>query len=144
MEGIKYERREEWVKGKLLAVRDSAMKGRNTGSYLGTEIVGRKLWKRYLKDKLFARGNGKYWCDGSGFYFLRYLTSTPIYIPFGKVIEIQLGTKHAGRWAMGNLIVKIIWRKDNLILSSGFLVSRNKEYAPVFKTELERRIQKRG
>ena len=120
------------------------MNGEKKGLYLGTEIVGRKVWKRYLKDKLFARGNGKYWFDDSGFYFLRYLTSTPICIPFRDVLEIQLGTKHAGRWAMGNLIVKIIWKKDDLILSSGFLVSGNKEDAPAFKDELERRIQKRG
>jgi hypothetical protein len=118
------------------------MKGNNTGLYLGTEIVGRKVWKRYLKDKLFARGNGKYWFDDSGFYFLRYLTSTPICIPFRDVLEIQLGTKHAGRWAMGNLIVKIIWEKDNLILSSGFLVSKKREDAPLLKAELEKKIQK--
>ena len=118
------------------------MRGRNTGLYLGTEIVGRKLWKRYLKDKLFARGNGKYWFDGGGFYFLRYLTSTPIYIPFSQVMEIQLGTKHAGRWAMGNLIVKIIWRKDSLILSSGFLVSKKREYARALKAELDDIIHK--
>ncbi len=117
---------------------------RKKGLYLDTEIVGKKWWKRYLKDKLFARGNGKYWFGDNGFYFLRYLTSTPIYIPFSEVIEIQLGTKHAGRWAMGNLIVKILWRKDDLVLSSEFLVSKNKEDAPVFKAELERRIQKRG
>ena len=132
------------MKTKLLEMMDSAMNGGKKGLYLGTEIIGKKWWKRYLKDKLFARGNGKYWFDDNGFSFLRYLTSTPIYIPFSEVIEIQLGTKHVGRWAMGNLIVKILWRKDDLVLSSGFLVSKNKEDAPVFKAELERRIQKRG
>ncbi len=118
------------------------MKGKGTGLYLGSEIVGRKLWKRYLKDKLFARGNGKYWFDSSGFSFLRYLTSTPIYIPFSEVIEIQLGTKHAGRWVMGRLIVKVIWRKDNVILSSGFLVSKAREDARALKAELEKIIHK--
>ncbi|NIS59163.1 MAG: hypothetical protein GTO13_00160 [Proteobacteria bacterium] len=120
------------------------MWGKNTGLYLGTEIVGRKVWKRYLKDKLFARGNGKYWFDGTGFYFLRYLTSRPIHIPFSDIIQIQLGTKHAGRWAMGNLIVKIIWRKDTLTLSSGFLVSKKRESVKAFKAELEKIIHKTG
>jgi hypothetical protein len=129
-------------KSKLLTVGIPAMRGKHAGLYLGTEIVGRKFWKRYLRDKLFARGNGRYWFDGSGFYFLRYLTSTPIYIPFSGVIEIQLGTKHAGRWAMGNLIVKIIWGKDNLILSSGFLVSKKSEDARALKVELEEIIHK--
>jgi hypothetical protein len=128
------------IKGKLLALRNSTVRGENSGLYLGTEIVGRKLWKRYLKDKLFARGNGKYWFDGSGFYFLRYLTTTPIYIPFREIIQIQLGTKHAGRWALGNLIVKIMWRKDNLTLSSGFLVSKKRKDVKAFKAELEKII----
>ena len=112
---------------------DSAMNGGKKGLYLGTEIIGKKWWKRYLKDKLFARGNGKYWFDDNGFSFLRYLTSTPIYIPFSEVIEIQLGTKHVGRWAMGNLIVKILWRKDDLVLSSGFLYQRIKKMLPYLK-----------
>ena len=118
------------------------MNKRNKGLYLGTEIVGRRWWKRYLKDKLFARGNGVYWLGDDGFYFLRYLTRRPIVIPFSDVLEIELGTKHAGRWAMGNLIVKIIWKKDGLILSSGFLVSKKREDARVLKAELEKRIHK--
>jgi hypothetical protein len=120
------------------------MNEKKKGLYLGTKIVGRRWWKRYLRDKLFARGNGKYWFEENGFYFLKYLTRTPIFIPFGDIIEITLGTRHAGRWAMGNLIVKIIWKKDDLVLSSGFLVSRHREDAPLFKAELERRIQKRS
>lgn len=118
------------------------MNKRNKGLYLGTEIVGRRWWKRYLKDKLFARGNGVYWLGDDGFYFLRYLTRRPIFIPFSDVLEIELGTKHAGRWAMGNLIVKIIWKKDGLILSSGFLVSKKREDARILKAELEKRIHK--
>ena len=118
------------------------MNKRNKGLYLGTEIVGRRWWKRYLKDKLFARGNGVYWFGDDGFYFLRYLTRRPIVIPFSDVLEIELGTKHAGRWAMGNLIVKIIWKKIGLILSSGFLVSKKREDARILKAELEKRIHK--
>jgi hypothetical protein len=73
---------------------------------------------------------------------LRYLTRRPILIPFSDVLGIELGTKHAGRWAMGNLIVKIIWRKHGLILSSGFLVSKKREDARVLRAELEKRIHK--
>jgi hypothetical protein len=114
------------------------------GLYLGTEVVGKRWFKRYLKDKLFARGNGVYWFGDDGFYFLRYLTRGPICIAFSDVMGIELGTKHAGRWTMGNLIVKIIWRKDELTLSSGFLVSRKGEDAGVLRAELERRIHEEG
>jgi len=105
------------------------MEERKKGLYLGTEVVGKRWFKRYLKDKLFVRGNGPYWFGDVGFYLLRYLTRGPICIPFSD-----------GRWAMGNLIVKIIWRKDELTLSSGFLVSRKGEDARVLRAELESKI----
>lgn len=35
--------------------------------------------------------------------------------------EVKLGTWHAGKWAYGNFIVKILWKKDDLGLSSCFL-----------------------
>jgi len=93
------------------------------GLYLGTEI-DEKWWKRYKKDKLFARANGQYWYDDQGFYFHRFLTKEPIFIPWGSVTEIKLGKSHAGRWFMRMFVLKIRWRKDDLKLSSGFLVSR--------------------
>ena len=71
---------------------------------------------------------------------MRYLIREPICILFSDVIGIESGTKHTGRWAMGNLIVKIIWRKDELTLNSGFLVSRKPEDARVLRAELERKI----
>jgi hypothetical protein len=73
------------------------------------------------------RGNGTYWYDDTGFYFLRYLTKSPIFIPFHSITEIKLGTWHSGRWAFGNLIIKFIWKKRNLVLSFGFIVSDNRK-----------------
>ena len=99
---------------------------KSVGLYFGTEI-NEKWWKRYTKDKLFMRGNGTYWYDDTGFYFLRYLTKSPIFIPFHAITEIKLGTWHSGRWAFGNLIIKLVWKKGDLILSSGFIVSDNRK-----------------
>ena len=45
---------------------------------------------------------------------------------------------------MGNLIVKILWTKAGLKLSSGFLVSKYKTDAMNLKAELENKIKKRG
>lgn len=112
---------------------------RGIGLYLGTEI-DEKWWRRYMKDKLFARGNGEYWFDDEGFYFRRYLTKKVIFIPFNSVLEIKLGTFHAGRWCLGNLILKIVWRKEELRLSSGFLISKYKRDAIDLKAELENKI----
>lgn len=109
------------------------------GSYLGTEIE-EKWWKRYMKHRLFARGNGEYWVGTEGFYFRRHLTREPILIPFGDILEIKLGNWHAGRWCMGKCILKIVWRKDGRLLSSGFLVSKDEAEVLNLKAELERNI----
>lgn len=99
---------------------------KNKGLYLGTEI-DEKWWKRYTKGGLFMRGNGEYWYDDKGFYFLRYLTQEPIFISYGDILEIKLGKWHAGKWCLGNTVLKIIWKKDDLHLNSGFIVSNGKE-----------------
>ena len=109
------------------------------GLYLGTEI-NEKWWRRYAKAGFLARGNGEYWLDEKGFYFLRYLTREPIFIPFDSMVGTKLGTWHSGKWAFGNLILKIIWKKDDSRLSSGFLVSKNKEETAKLKESLEEKI----
>ncbi len=106
---------------------------------MGTEIDG-KWWKRYRKDKLLMRGNGEYWCDGQGFYFRRYLTTEPIFIPFRAIRTVKLGAWHSGRWAFGQLILKIIWEKENLCLSSGFIISKDLEATRNLKDFLEQNI----
>ena len=109
---------------------------RKKGIYLGTEI-NEKCWKRYTKDKLFMRGNGTYWYDTKGFYFHRYLTRDPIFIPFHAITDITLGTWHSGRWAYGNYIMKLVWEKDNVVLSSGFVVAKNRDETNKLKVLLE-------
>ncbi|NIP43143.1 MAG: hypothetical protein GWO41_02780 [candidate division Zixibacteria bacterium] len=95
------------------------------GAYLGTEI-NEVWWKRYKKDKMFARGNGKFWFDEMGIYFHRYLTRQPLYIPFNQMRAFKIGQWHAGRWAMHIPILKIIWYKDNQKLSSGFALTKKR------------------
>lgn len=102
------------------------------GHYLGTEIDG-KWWKRYRRDGFFARGNGKYWYDDEAFYFLRYLTRKPLSIPLAQVSEINTGKSHAGRWCMGRSVVKILWVRDGVRLSSGFVVAREEEMLALVK-----------
>ena len=96
------------------------------GQYFGTEI-NEIWWKRYMKDKLFARGTGEYWYDSNAFNFRRYLTKTPIVLRFENIIELKTGCWHAGRWSGRRPIVKFIWEKDGMRLSSGFLLSRQSE-----------------
>ena len=96
------------------------------GQYFGTEI-NEIWWKRYMKDKLFARGTGEYWYDRNAFNFRRYLTKTPIILRFENIIELKTGYWHAGRWGGGRPIIKFIREKDGMRLGSGFLLSRHSE-----------------
>ncbi len=111
---------------------------RRKGHYLGTEI-DEKWWKRYKKDKFFARGNGEYWIDETALYFRRYLTKDPVVIPFAKIIEVKIGESHAGRWLLGPRVLKLIWEKDGMKLSSGFIISRNQQETEAIMADLKRR-----
>ena len=62
---------------------------KNKRHYFGTEIDG-KWWKRYTKNKLFARGAGEYWYDDNSFNFRRYLTQTPRVFHYQDIVESRL------------------------------------------------------
>ena len=109
------------------------------GNYLGT-VIDEKWWKRYKKDKLFARGNGKYWYDRTAFYFLRYLTKQPIQIPLNKIVGFEIGKSHAGRWLFRQIVMKIQWQKDGMSLSSGFIVARDRQETEMVMAALKRLI----
>jgi hypothetical protein len=115
-------------------------KMKKKGHYFGTEING-KWWKRYRKDKMCARGSGEYWYDGRSFHFRRYLPKAPLVFDFGNLEGIKRGNWHAGQWSGGGTIVKLLWEKDGLRLSSGFLLSRNRLDTENIITEMEGLIQ---
>lgn len=94
------------------------------GHYLGTEI-DEKWWRRDTRDGLLARGLGRYWIGEGGFFFHRHLTTSPIVILLADLCEVKVGRWHAGRWAGGAPVVKLVWMKGDLRLSSGFVVSRD-------------------
>ena len=112
---------------------------KRVGAYLGTEI-DEIWWKRYRKDGFFARGNGEYWFEDEDLYFRRYLTKKPIIIPYSRIETLQLGKWHAGQWRMGKPILKILWLKDGLRLSSGFVLSRSLDETLNLKADLENRV----
>lgn len=93
-----------------------------TGKYFGTEI-DEKWWKRFKKNKMLARGNGTFTYDENSISFLRLLTNNPIVIDFEQIIALKLGKWHAGQWGAGKHIIKILWKKENQLLSSGFSIS---------------------
>jgi len=110
---------------------------KKSGYYFGTEI-DRKWWKRYKKEGFFSRGNGKYDYDEKAFYFYKYPSDKPIIIPLRKISEFEIGKWHAGKWGMGMPVLKIIWESDDLLLSSGFLLSKNRSDIENIISDLKR------
>ncbi|GEM_PF-681779 len=109
------------------------------GHYLGTEI-DEKWWRRYSRDGLLARGIGDFWVNALALFFRRYLTETPIVISFSDVLDVKLGKWHSGRWAGGAPVVKVVWKKADTLLSSGFVFSRDIREAEVLVQDIRSRL----
>lgn len=85
-----------------------------------------------MRDGFFSRGSGEFWIDDQALYFRRYLTRKPLVIYFADVTGIKTGKWHSGKWAGGALLVKLVWKKSGVVLSSGFILSRdNQEVARI-------------
>ena len=107
-----------------------------TGLYMGTEI-DKKWWKRYKEDGFFARGNGQYSYDDTAFYFYKYPKDKPIAIPLESIVDFEIGKWHAGKWGAGLPVLKIIWKNDSYLLSSGFILSKSRDEIARIISELE-------
>ncbi|TVQ75330.1 MAG: hypothetical protein EA363_00670 [Balneolaceae bacterium] len=100
-----------------------------------------KWWRRYSSDGLLARGIGEFWIDDTALIFRRYLTKIPIVISFSDVLDVKVGKWHSGRWAGGAPVVKIVWKKADKHLNSGFVFSRDARDTDVLVQEIRSRMQ---
>lgn len=100
------------------------------GKYYGTEI-NEKWWRRYTKDKMLARGNGTFSYSQDTITFLRKLTDAPIEISF------KTGKWHSGQWGAGRKIIKVIWKKNSQLLSSGFSIAKSNDEIEKIISELK-------
>ncbi len=116
----------------------SSLVNKRDGHYLGTE-VDEKWWKRYMGNKLLARGNGEYWIEQDAFCFHRLFTRSDIRIRFEDMMDVKIGRWHSGRWYSGWPIVTIIWMKDGKRLSSGFDIIENRDFALSLVNDLKER-----
>ena len=109
---------------------------RHSGSCLGTE-PDERWWKRYKQGGFFARGNGEYWFGEETLCFRRYLTKKPLRIPYAAIERVELGMTHAGKWLLGQPIVKIIWLSNDHVLSSGIAIPGGKQESERFVQQLK-------
>lgn len=114
--------------------------GSRRGHYLGTE-VDERWWRRYAEGGFLARGMGTWWLDDAAFRFHRKLTGAPLAIAFADVLEVRLGRWHAGKWAGGAPVVKVVWAKDSVRLSAGFVVGRDLREAEALAREIRSRVR---
>lgn len=109
-----------------------------TGKYFGTEING-KWWRRSTKNKMLARGNGKFSYDDVSIFFLRTLTKIPITIDLAHITGFSTGTWHGGQWGGGKTIIKVLWRDGKYELSSGFYIATGEMDVDDLLIELQQR-----
>ncbi len=107
------------------ANRAGALLETEKGYYYGTEVDG-SWWKRYWRDGWLSRGNAVVWVASDGVYFRRYFSKRVMRIPAASIVGITIGSKHAGRW-FGAVTLKVQWRMDDKLLSSGFVVAKTEE-----------------
>ncbi|HHX43304.1 MAG TPA: hypothetical protein GX714_04865 [Chloroflexi bacterium] len=110
---------------------------RRRGYYFGTVVNG-AWWRRAYGDALFARGSGELWYDDEALFFRRYLTPTPLVIPFEQVTGLSIGRWHAGRWGLGRPVIKVHWRRGAQDLSSGFAVAGGADQTPLLRELAQR------
>ncbi len=113
-----------------------------SGYYYGTEI-DEKWWKRCKESTFFMRGNGEYWIDKKGINFRRFMTQKPLFIPFSKIENMKSGWFHAGKAGIGKTVIKIIWKNNHKLLSSGFNFGTGSE-VEAFVQKIQRHIDERG
>jgi len=114
--------------------------GPRRGHYLGTE-VDERWWRRYAQEGFLARGTGTWWLDDEAFRFHRTLTRAPLAIAFADVLEVKLGRWHAGRWAGGAPVVKLVWARDGARLGSGFVIGRDPREAEALARAILSRVR---
>jgi len=96
------------------------------GQYLGTRI-GHKWWRRYSKGGFFTRGIGEYWIKDGSLYFQHHNKQKPIALPLGSIVEIKL-CPCSKRIQIGRIpIIKLVWKKNDTWLTSGFALSGSME-----------------
>lgn len=90
------------------------------GRYLGTRIE-HKWWRRYKEAGFINRGKGEYWIKDGALFFQRHASQEPISLPLRNLAEIKV-CPCRGR-SGGIPIIKLVWEKDGLWLSSGFVLT---------------------
>lgn len=67
------------------------------------------------------------------------MTKTVLTIPFSAIEGIESGRWHAGKWT-GVEIMKVVWKKDDTVLVSGFSLAKRKEDAQPYIDMIRKRI----
>ncbi len=95
------------------------------GYYYGT-TKGRSWWRRYTKDGWLARGNSEIWVDEKGFRFRRYMMKEIKEIPCDRIVQVETGRWHAGKFT-GAPVIKVIWNIGEIEVVSGFSIAMDKK-----------------
>jgi len=92
--------------------------------YLGTRIA-HKWWRRYCQGGFFIHGIGEYWIKDGSLFFKHRTRQEPISLPIRDIVGIILCSRKRRIWGDVVPVIKLVWRKDNVWLSSDFAFPGN-------------------
>ncbi len=95
---------------------------RRRGVYVGTLRLEKPWYARTMRHRSFpVKGEGEYWYDYKGFYFVGKENDRGLVIPSGTIIRVDVGFCHGLTFSRSK-ILKIVWRSGAERVSSGFIV----------------------
>jgi hypothetical protein len=92
------------------------------GIYVGTLKIDRPWYSRRMRHIGFPEnGPGEFWYDYKGFYFVGSDTNRGLVIPSDSIISVSLDFHHGWTFSWTK-ILRIVWRRGQERVSSGFIV----------------------
>ncbi|MGD0663403.1 MAG: hypothetical protein ABSD38_35635 [Syntrophorhabdales bacterium] len=95
---------------------------KNQGYYTGALKLKEPWYRRRMRHgDLTEKGQGEYWYDYQGFYFLHEKTHRGLVIPMKSIIEVKIAFRHGITFSRRK-ILNIVWKNGAEKISSGFIV----------------------
>jgi len=114
------------------------------GDFFGTISAGQtRLWSAHNKDKYLDHGHGKWLIDDQGIRFHR-MHGGETFIPFRLIERVELTKRHAGKYTIGNFIIKVTWRHENKQFESGFVFAKDDAKNGVIINHIRRLMPRSG
>ena len=104
-------------------------------TYLGTVVADDPWYKGCLRAGFPSIGEGEFWLDPKGFYYLGKGGGAGVLISMDGILEVRLGRWHARSLRLKGNILKITWKKSGRTLVSGFVMDGARQVREALTTK---------